>query len=310
MKKKILLATAGLLSVVVLGACSGSSNQDIATMKGGKITVEDFYNEAKKEQTNQSLVRNMIIYKVFENAYGDKVTDKQIDKEYDKQAKQLGDSFESQLKSAGYTKKSYKEYLKQSLAFQEGLKSHVKITDKDLKSAWDSFHPEVTARIILASSEDEAKEIKKQLDDKGDFAKIAKEKSQDSTTKEDGGEIKFDSQSSTVPSEVKEAAFKLKNGEVSDVITAMDSSTYQSSYYIVKMEKNSSKGNDMDKYKKELKQIAEDTKIADQTFSSEVIAKELKKANVKIKDDSFENILSDFLTTNRSSKKATTESKK
>lgn len=310
MKKKILLATAGLLSVVVLGACSGSSNQDIATMKGGKITVEDFYNEAKKEQTNQSLVRNMIIYKVFENAYGDKVTDKQIDKEYDKQAKQLGDSFESQLKSAGYTKKSYKEYLKQSLAFQEGLKSHVKITDKDLKSAWDSFHPEVTARIILASSEDEAKEIKKQLDDKGDFAKIAKEKSQDSTTKEDGGEIKFDSQSSTVPSEVKEAAFKLKNGEVSDVITAVDSSTYQSSYYIVKMEKNSSKGNDMDKYKKELKQIAEDTKIADQTFSSEVIAKELKKANVKIKDDSFENILSDFLTTNSSSKKATTESTK
>lgn len=310
MKKKILLATAGLLSVVVLGACSGSSNQDIATMKGGKITVEDFYNEAKKEQTNQSLVRNMIIYKVFENAYGDKVTDKQIDKEYDKQAKQLGDSFESQLKSAGYTKKSYKEYLKQSLAFQEGLKSHVKITDKDLKSAWDSFHPEVTARIILASSEDEAKEIKKQLDNKGDFAKIAKEKSQDSTTKEDGGEIKFDSQSSTVPSEVKEAAFKLKNGEVSDVITAMDSSTYQSSYYIVKMEKNSSKGNDMDKYKKELKQIAEDTKMADQTFSSEVIAKELKKANVKIKDDSFENILSDFLTTNSSSKKATTESTK
>jgi foldase protein PrsA len=309
MKKKILLATAGLLSVIVLGACSGSSNQDIATMKGGKITVEDFYNEAKKEQSNQSLVRNMIIYKVFENAYGDKVTDKQIDKEYKKQEKQLGDSFESQLQSAGYTKKSYKEYLKQSLAFQEGLKAHVKITDKDIKAAWDSFHPEVTARIILASSEDEAKEIKKQLDDKGDFAKIAKEKSQDSTTKKDGGEIKFDSQSTTVPSEVKEAAFKLKDGEVSDVITAMDSSTYQSSYYIVKMEKNSSKGNDMDKYKKELKQIAEDTKMADQTFSSEVISKELKKANVKIKDDSFENILSDFLTTNSSNKKATDSSK-
>ena len=310
MKKKILLATAGLLSVIVLGACSGSSNQDIATMKGGKITVEDFYNEAKKEQTNQSLVRNMIIYKVFENAYGDKVTDKQIDKEYEKSEKQMGDSFESQLKSAGYTKKTYKEYLKQSLAFQEGLKAHVKITDKDVKAAWDSFHPEVTARIILASSEDEAKEIKKQLDDKGDFAKIAKEKSQDSTTKEDGGEIKFDSQSSTVPAEVKEAAFKLKDGEVSDVITSMDSSTYQSSYYIVKMEKNSSKGNDMDKYKKELNQIAEDTKMADQTFSSKVIADELKKANVKIKDDTFENILSDFLTTNSSSKKTTTESTK
>lgn len=266
-------------------------------MKGGKLTVEDFYNEAKKEQTNQQLVRNMIIYDVFENAYGDKVTDKQIDKEYNKQAKQLGDSFESQLQSAGYTKSSYKEYLKQSLAFQEGIKSHIKLTDADKKAAWESFHPEVEARVILASSEDDANEIKKQLDDGGDFAKIAKEKSQDTATKEDGGKIKFDSQSDTVPSEVKEAAFALKDGEVSAVVSAMDASTYQTAYYIVKMEKNTPKGNDMSKYEKEVNEIAENTKMADQTFTSEVIGEELKKANVKIKDEAFDNILADFLGT-------------
>ncbi|MGG5316918.1 peptidylprolyl isomerase [Enterococcus sp. AZ072] len=297
MKKKIVLATAGLLSVLVLGACSSSNSQEIATMKGGKLTVEDFYNEAKKEQTNQQLVRNMIIYDVFENAYGDKVTDKQIDKEYNKQAKQLGDSFESQLQSAGYTKSSYKEYLKQSLAFQEGIKSHIKLTDADKKAAWESFHPEVEARVILASSEDDANEIKKQLDDGGDFAKIAKEKSQDTATKEDGGKIKFDSQSDTVPSEVKEAAFALKDGEVSAVVSAMDASTYQTAYYIVKMEKNTPKGNDMSKYEKEVNEIAENTKMADQTFTSEVIGEELKKANVKIKDEAFDNILADFLGT-------------
>ena len=297
MKKKIVLATAGLLSVLVLGACSSSNSQEIATMKGGKLTVEDFYNEAKKEQTNQQLVRNMIIYDVFENAYGDKVTDKQIDKEYNKQAKQLGDSFESQLQSAGYTKSSYKEYLKQSLAFQEGIKSHIKLTDADKKAAWESFHPEVEARVILASSEDDANEIKKQLDDGGDFAKIAKEKSQDTATKEDGGKIKFDSQSETVPSEVKEAAFALKDGEVSAVVSAMDASTYQTAYYIVKMEKNTPKGNDMSKYEKEVNEIAENTKMADQTFTSEVIGEELKKANVKIKDEAFDNILADFLGT-------------
>lgn len=308
-KQKILLATAGLLSVAVLGACSnGASNQDIATMKGGKITVEDFYNEAKKEQTNQSLVRNMIIYKVFENAYGDKVSDKKVDAEYSKQEKELGSSFESQLQSAGYTKKSYKEYLKQTLAFQEGLKSHVKLTEKDKKKAWDSFHPEVKARIIMATSEDEAKDLKKQLDDGKDFAKLAKDKSADSATKKNGGEIKFDSQSSTVPSEVKEAAFKLKNGETSSVISAMDSSTYQTSYYIVKMEKNTPKGNDMDKYKKEINNIAEESKMSDQNFTSKVIASELKKANVKIKDNTFDNVLSDFLKTNNSGKKTTNSS--
>ncbi|MGM0215415.1 peptidylprolyl isomerase [Enterococcus sp. AZ109] len=309
MKKKIVLATAGLLSVLVLGACSGGNSQEIATMKGGKLTVEDFYEEAKKEQTNQQLVRNLIIYDVFENAYGDKVTDKQIDAEYNKQAKQLGDSFESQLQAAGYTKSSYKEYLKTSLAFQEGIKSHVKLTDADKKAAWDSFHPEVEARIILASSEDEANEIKKQLDDGGDFAEIAKEKSQDATTKEDGGEIKFDSQSDSVPTEVKEAAFALKDGEVSDVVSAMDASTYQTTYYIVQMEKNTPKGNDMSKYEKEINQIAEDNQIADQAFTSKVIGEELKKANVKIKDEAFDNILSDFLaTTDSTGTSATDES--
>lgn len=308
MKKKIVLATAGLLSVLVLGACSNGNSQEIATMKGGKLTVEDFYEEAKKEQTNQQLVRNMIIYDVFENAYGDKVTDKQIDKEYNNQAKQLGDSFESQLQAAGYTKSSYKEYLKQSLAFQEGIKSHIKLTDADKKAAWEAFHPEVEARVILASSEEEANEIKKQIDDGGDFAEIAKEKSQDTTTKEDGGEIKFDSQSDTVPTEVKEAAFALKDGEVSDVISSMDASTYQTAYYIVKMEKNTSKGNDMSKYEDEVNEIAENAKMADQAFTSEVIGEELKKANVKIEDEAFDNILSDFLGTTDST--GTSSSKK
>lgn len=311
MKKKLILATAGVLSIMTLGACSSGTNQEIATMKGSKITVEDFYNEAKKDQTNQGIVRNMIIYDVFENAYGDKVTDKMVDAEYKKQEKAMGDNFESQLQAAGYTKESFKDYLKQSLSFQEGLKSHVKLTDSDKKAAWDSFHPEVTARVISAASEEDANNIKKQIDDGGDFAKIAKEKSTDSATKENGGKIKFDSQSTDVPTEVKDAAFKLKDGQVSDVVTSMDPSTYQSSYYIVKMEKNQAKGNDMKKYSKEIKQIATDNKMADQAFTTSVIAQELKKANVKIKDDAFEGVLSGFTETQStgSSKAKTSETK-
>ena len=43
------------------------------------------------------------------------------------------DSFDSQLKSAGYTEQTFKDSIKQSLAFQEGLKKHIKLTDEDLK---------------------------------------------------------------------------------------------------------------------------------------------------------------------------------
>ena len=286
-KKSIILAATSALAVLTLAACSGDTNKDIATMKGGTITVSDFYDEAKLESSNQSLVQRMIIYKVFNNKYGDKVTDKQVDAEYDKQAKSLGDTFESQLETAGYTKDSYKEYIRNNLAFEAGLKAHVDITDDDLKTAWESFHPEVEAQIIKLSSEDEAKDVKKSADDGDDFSKLAKDKSTDTETKEDGGKVKFDSTTTTIPAEVKEAAFKLKDGEISDVITTTNPTSYATEYY---------------KYKDQLKDIATEIKLSDNAFTTKVIGEELKDANVKIKDDAFENVLSAFTTTSSSTK--------
>lgn len=207
-------------------------------MKGGTITVSDFYDEAKLESSNQSLVQRMIIYKVFNNKYGDKVTDKQVDAEYDKQAKSLGDTFESQLEAAGYTKDTYKEYIRNNLAFEAGLKAHVDITDDDLKTAWKSFHPEVEAQIIKLSSEDEAKDVKK-ISRMVEMVSLNQPKtnSTDTETKEDGGKVKFDSTTTTIPAEVKEAAFKLKDGEISDVITTTNPTSYATEYYVVKMVK-------------------------------------------------------------------------
>lgn len=301
-KNKIILAATSALAVLALAACSGSTDKDIATMKGGTITVSDFYDEAKTSSANQQLVQNMIIYKVFNNKYEDKVSDKKVNAEYDKQAKSYGDTFESQLEAAGYTKDSYKQTIKNNLVLQAGIKDHIKLTDEDLKTAWKSFHPEVEAQIIKLGSEDDAKDVKKSADNGDDFTKLAKEKSTDTTTKEDGGKVKFDSQSKTVPTEVQEAAFKLKDGEVSDVITATNASTYATDYYVVKMVKNQNKGNDMDKYKDQLKDIATETKLSDNAFTTKVIGEELKDANVKIKDDAFENVLSAFTTTSSSTK--------
>ncbi|BCA84778.1 foldase protein PrsA [Enterococcus saigonensis] len=295
MKKKMLLAAVSAMAVLSLAAC-GAKDQDIATMKGAKITVSDFYDQAKYESNNQQTIRNMIILKVFGDKYGDKVDQKEIDKQYNEQAKVYGDSFEQQLEQSGFTKKTFKEYLTQQAALEKGIKSHVKVTDKDLKTAWDSFHPEVDAHIIAAASEDEAKKLKDEVSKKdADFEKIAKKSSTDSATKEKGGKISFDSQTASVPADVKTAAFKLKDGEISDVIPVTDQSTMMTSYYVVRMDKNKAKGNSMDPYKKELKEIAINTKASDSTFSAKVIGQELKEANVKVKDDALQNILSDFI---------------
>lgn len=295
-KEKIILAATSALAVLALAACSGSTNKDIATMKGGTITVSDFYNEAKNTSNNQQLVQNMIVFKAFGNKYGDKVSEKEVNAEYKKNEKMYGDSFKSQLAAAGYTEDSYKQLIRDNLVFTAGLKANVKITNEDLKTAWKTFHPEVEAQIIKLSSEDEAKKVKKSADDGADFTKLAKEKSTDSDTKDDGGKVKFDSETKTIPNEVKEAAFKLKDGQISNVISATNTTTYATDYYVVKMIKNQSKGDDMNKYKKELEQIATDTQVANRDFQKEIIAKVLKEENVKIKDDAFKAILSTFNT--------------
>ncbi len=339
--KKRFLALAIVLGTGLLSGCTNAGEKTAVSYKGGTISEQEVMDSLKKMQGADSAVQQLIVYQVFEDKYGDDVSTKEIDSQYDQTKKQLGDSFDSQLKSAGYTEQTFKDSIKQSLAFQEGLKKHIKLTDEDLKTAWESFHPEVEAQIIQVASEDDAKDVKKAADkgddfsklakdkstdtttkedggkvveaqiiqvaseddakdvkkaaDKGDdFSKLAKDKSTDTTTKEDGGKVKFDSTTTTVPAEVKEAAFKLKDGQVSDVITSTNASTYTTEYYVVKMVKNQNKGNDMDKYKKELKEIATDTKLSDSTFQNKVIGEVLKDANVKIKDKDFENVLSTF----------------
>lgn len=292
--KKRFLALAIVLGTGLLSGCTNAGEKTAVSYKGGTISEQEVMDSLKKMQGADSAVQQLIVYQVFEDKYGDDVSTKEIDSQYDQTKKQLGDSFDSQLKSAGYTEQTFKDSIKQSLAFQEGLKKHIKLTDEDLKTAWESFHPEVEAQIIQVASEDDAKDVKKAADKGDDFSKLAKDKSTDTTTKEDGGKVKFDSTTTTVPAEVKEAAFKLKDGQVSDVITSTNASTYTTEYYVVKMVKNQNKGNDMDKYKKELKEIAIDTKLSDSTFQNKVIGEVLKDANVKIKDKDFENVLSTF----------------
>ncbi|HFD1662655.1 TPA: peptidylprolyl isomerase [Enterococcus faecium] len=292
--KKRFLALAIVLGTGLLSGCTNAGEKTAVSYKGGTISEQEVMDSLKKMQGADSAVQQLIVYQVFEDKYGDDVSTKEIDSQYDQKKKQLGDSFDSQLKSAGYTEQTFKDSIKQSLAFQEGLKKHIKLTDEDLKTAWESFHPEVEAQIIQVASEDDAKDVKKAADKGDDFSKLAKDKSTDTTTKEDGGKVKFDSTTTTVPAEVKEAAFKLKDGQVSDVITSTNASTYTTEYYVVKMVKNQNKGNDMDKYKKELKEIATDTKLSDSTFQNKVIGEVLKDANVKIKDKDFENVLSTF----------------
>ena len=128
MKKKLLLVAVSAMSLFALAAC-GNSSEEIATMKGGKITVQDFYDKAKTSSENQQALRQMIVLKVFNEKYGDDVTEEMIDEQFNNVAEQYGgsDSFESTLTASGYTVKSYRAELKEQLALREGLKANMDI---------------------------------------------------------------------------------------------------------------------------------------------------------------------------------------
>lgn len=111
-----------------------------------------------------------------------------------------------------------------------------------------------------------------------------------------------------IPTEVKEAAFKLKDNGISDVISSINSTSYAYDYYIVKMIKNQSKGDNLEKYKKELKEIATQTQMNNNEFINKTIGEELKAVNVKIKDKDLTDVLQAYQTTD-SSKTKTSDTK-
>jgi peptidyl-prolyl cis-trans isomerase C len=77
--------------------------------------------------------------------------------------------------------------------FESEVKAHP-ITDADLQKQYEQFKSsmgtnEYKVRHILVDKEDEAKAIIAELNKGGDFAKIAKEKSKDPGSKENGGDL-------------------------------------------------------------------------------------------------------------------------
>lgn len=296
-KNKIAIALVGMACAITLGACT-PKDEALVTMKGDKITVSEFFDEIKSSQTVQESLQNSIIFRVAENAYGKEVDKKAIDTKLEEVKKQFGETFAEQLKSAGFTEATYKEkVIKPQLAFDKMLDAHVEVKDADLKTVWKTYHPEVETRVASFTDKKEAEKALKEINDGGNIETIAREKSTHTSSKEKG-KLTFDSASQELPEDVKTAAFELKDGKVSKLITSeqMDQTGQTiSNYYIVKMVKNQDKGKDMNKYKEQLTKIASDTQKADQTFVPAVITEELKKANVKITDKDLQNVLASFV---------------
>ncbi|HGD5444647.1 TPA: peptidylprolyl isomerase PrsA [Streptococcus agalactiae] len=292
-----------LMSVATLAACSGktSNGTNVVTMKGDTITVSDFYDQVKTSKAAQQSMLTLILSRVFDTQYGDKVSDKKVSEAYNKTAKGYGNSFSSALSQAGLTPEGYKQQIRTTMLVEYAVKEAAKkeLTEANYKEAYKNYTPETSVQVIKLNAEDKAKSVLKDVKaDGADFAKIAKEKT---TATDKKVEYKFDSAGTTLPKEVMSAAFKLDKNGVSDVVSTVDSTTYKTSYYIIKVTDKTEKKSDWKSYKNRLKEVILKDKTSDRAFQNKVISKALEKANVKIKDKAFAGILSQYATTSGSS---------
>ncbi|MBF7125752.1 peptidylprolyl isomerase [Pediococcus pentosaceus] len=280
--KKVLIGFASIAMAFTLAACG---NKTVATTSGGKITQDEYYSSLKNTTSGKQVLQEMIVNKVLEKQYGDKVSKKTVTKQYN--------SYKDQY---GMTTSSLKTQIRSNLLLKEAVKANDKISNAELKKEWKSYEPKVTVAQILVSKKSTAEDVIKKLNDGGDFTKLAKKYSTDSSTKNKGGKIAaFDDTNSTLDSSFKKAAFKLDEGKYT---TTPVKTEY--GYQVIKMINKPSKGK-MSDHTKELKERIWNADMSDSTTLRSVITKVLKKGNVTIKDKDLKNVLDDYLGSSASS---------
>jgi parvulin-like peptidyl-prolyl isomerase len=203
-----------LMSFVLLFSCAQKGEQKssayIARVGSATITQEDVKRELKglPEQ----------IQRMFEGPEGaERFVDELVKKEVlYQEAKKKG--YES---NPEYQRKleDFRKLTLISLLLEKEIEEKAKATDKDVKDYYEKHKAEITtnnqikASHILVKSEDEAKKILEQVKKGGDFAKLAREKSIDTGSAANGGDLGFFARGQMVP-EFEKVAFSLKEGEV------------------------------------------------------------------------------------------------
>lgn len=230
MKNKILMSVGITLgAVVLLTGCGSAKLKDGSEMafkvNGKKVSSEKVY-KLLKEKYAKNLMADEIDKIIFDTIYKDDEEIKsQVEEQLEYYKTQYGDSWETTLKSAGYEDESvFEDELRLSFQRNKAVKDYIKenVTENEINSYYkDEYAGSISAKHILISTsngrseeeaEKEAKEIIKRLDKGEDFSEIAKEKSDDPGSKDNGGDLGYFGKGEMVK-EFEDAAYALNVNE-------------------------------------------------------------------------------------------------
>ena len=277
MKKSLFALT--LAASLGLAACSNSSDVVVSTSHGD-ISQAEFYEEIKRlagTASMEGLLEQVVLEKILNEEY--EVTDEDIEKEFDKYAEQYGEQFEALLAQSGFTEDTFKDNLRFEVLQKKAIAETIEVTDAEIKAYYEQAKFELNGRHILVETEEEATAIIKELKAGGDFAKIAKEKSVDTATGENGGELDWFTVGKMVPA-FNEAAYALELNTISEPVQT------DYGFHIIEItDKREVKDfGSLEDEKESIKEKIKDTKIASADWES-IKAELLEKAEVEVKDE-------------------------
>ena len=271
-KKKLFMGTIITCVALTLSACGSSEN--VATSKVGNVTEKEFSKELRQTY-GKSTLSQMMLNKALLDKY--EVSDEEAKKQVDAAKEQMGDKFKVALEQVGLKNEDeLKEKMKPEIALEKAIRATV--TDKDVK---DNHKPEMKVSHILVKDEKTAKEVKEKINNGEDFTALAKQYSEDTGSKEQGGEIAGFAPGQTVK-EFEEAAYKLDAGQVSEPIKT------SFGYHIIKVtDKKELKP--FDEVKDSIRKDLEQQRLQDATgkWKQQVINDLLKEADIKVTDKEF-----------------------
>lgn len=270
MKKTVFALT--LAASIGLAACSNPGDEVIVSTANFEMTQDEFYNEVKK-LVGEPALHQVVLEKILNDKY--KVTDEEVQAKYDESAEQYGEKFEIFLASQGQTEESFKQNIRWGL-FQEKAMDEVEVSDKEIEAYYNQGKYELNARHILVETEEEAKAIIEELKNGADFAQVAKEKSVDTTSGAEGGELGWFTVGMMVP-EFSDAAYALELKTVSEPVK----SDY--GYHIIEV-KEKREVKDYGTLEEKKEDISEQLKS--QKFDWNAIQEQLlKDAKIEVKDE-------------------------
>lgn len=242
MNKKIGIGLCSLLAVTTIVTGCGNkaeldNNKTAVSLKGAKITATDYYNEIKK--SNISKLVDMIDHQLFDEKYPsnddeDKAVKDQIDQIKDTYGSNetlylsaiqqyfgvnSEDELEDVLRLEYKRNEAVQDYVEEQLTDDEIQDYYDKNIIGDIKASHILITPDVDSDATDAEktkaekkAKKEAERIIKKLEDGEDFAELAKEYSDDTATKNNGGDLGYFN-TDDMDENFMEAVKKLDNNE-------------------------------------------------------------------------------------------------